>query len=159
MTSTPSTNTTLRGLHITKIITAKDIAAKSIATSSLLFALITSGSLATTPMLSQNTVSAQSPITQPRPMQIDDLFQFERYADPQLSPDGSYVYFQSTKFLDPLKNQKVTNLYRLKVGSGQSDEESNQNAPVQVTRAAKADTHPRLSPDASKLLFESSRDG
>ena len=92
-------------------------------------------------------------------MQIDDLFQYERYADPQLSPDGSHVYFQSTKFLDPLKNQKVTNLYRMKIGSAQTAQEVTQDGAVQVTRATKSDTHPRLSPDGTHLLFESSRDG
>lgn len=172
MTPNPSTETTPKAHP-----RANSIGAKSIATTSLFFALITAESLAPTPILSQNFLWAQSPNTNskvtenklattspqpnsnPRPMQIDDLFQFERYADPQLSPDGSHIYFQSTKFLDALKNQKVTNLYRLQVGSAQSSEKDTQVAPVQVTRATKSDTHPRLSPDASRLLFESSRDG
>ena len=31
-----------------------------------------------------------------RPMQIDDLFKFQRVADPQVSPDGKHVAYQVT---------------------------------------------------------------
>lgn len=89
---------------------------------------------------------------QRRGMQVEDLFRFERYADPTLSADGGALYFQATRFLDSKKNQKITQLYRLDLEGGQGQAEA-------VTRSGKSDTHGRLSPDGKRLLFESNRDG
>lgn len=86
----------------------------------------------------------------PRPVQIQDMFKFVRYADAQLSPDGKSVVYQATKFGDPAKNIKSTNLYRVDLQDGRS---------TQVTTSVKSDTHPRFSPDGKQLLFESTRDG
>jgi dipeptidyl aminopeptidase/acylaminoacyl peptidase len=84
------------------------------------------------------------------PMSLDGLYQLERIADPQLSPDGKRVVYQVTKILDATKNLKTTQLWLANAdGSGSR----------QLTTSGKSDTHPRWSPDGSKILFESSRDG
>jgi hypothetical protein len=56
----------------------------------------------------------------PRPMQIEDLFRYERYADPQVSPDGKTVVYQTTRITDALKNTKSTNLHRFSLEDGTS---------------------------------------
>ena len=86
-----------------------------------------------------------------RPMQIQDLFRLVRVADPQLSPSGKQVVYQVTEILDASKNSKKTQLWLSQVGASQSSR--------QITQSAKSDTHPRWSPDGSKILFESNRDG
>lgn len=84
------------------------------------------------------------------PMSLEGLFQLERVADPQLSPDGSKVVYQVTKILDASKNQKATQLWLANAdGSGSRP----------LTTSGKSDTHPRWSPDGTKILFESTRDG
>ncbi len=82
----------------------------------------------------------------PRPMQIEDLFRYERYAEPQLSPDGKTVVYQTTRITDALKNTKSTNLHRFSLEDGTSSP---------VTASSKSDTHARFSPDGKRLLFES----
>ncbi len=42
------------------------------------------------------------------PMKLEHLFQLERLADPQISPDGSRVVYQVTKIHDAAKNEKST---------------------------------------------------
>ena len=86
----------------------------------------------------------------PRPMQIEDLFRYERYAEPQLSPDGKTVVYQTTRITDALKNTKSTNLHRFSLEDGTSSP---------VTASSKSDTHARFSPDGKRLLFESTRGG
>jgi Tol biopolymer transport system component len=83
-------------------------------------------------------------------VRIEDMFKYLRYAEPQLSPDGKSVVYQATKFTDPAKNAKSTNIYRVDLESGTTH---------QVTTSAKSDTHARFSPDGKRLLFESTRDG
>lgn len=85
-----------------------------------------------------------------RPMQLSDLYQFGRIAEPQLSPDGTHVVYQLTRITDAAKNQKNTQLWLVKADGSDAR---------QLTYSGKSDTHPRWSPDGSKILFESSRDG
>jgi dipeptidyl aminopeptidase/acylaminoacyl peptidase len=85
-----------------------------------------------------------------RPMQLEDLYKFQRIADPQLSPDGKFAVYQVTEILDPAKNQKQTQLWLVDLSKQSSR---------QLTRSGKSDTHPRWSPDGTKILFESNRSG
>ncbi len=84
-------------------------------------------------------------------MTVDDLLAMKRVADPQISPDGKSVVYQVTEITDVAKNQKHTHLW-LAATDGKTP-------PRQLTSSGKSDTHPRWSPDGSKILFESSRSG
>jgi dipeptidyl aminopeptidase/acylaminoacyl peptidase len=84
-----------------------------------------------------------------RPMTIDDLFRFQRVADPQINPDGSQVVYVLTSITDPAKNKTKSNLW-LVAADGKS-------APRQLTTTEKKDSHPRWSPDGKRVLFESTR--
>ena len=85
-----------------------------------------------------------------QPMNLEHLFQLERLADPQISPDGTRIVYQVTKTHDAAKNDKSTNLWLVnKDGGGMR----------QLTYSNKSDSHPRWSPDGSMILFESTRDG
>jgi dipeptidyl aminopeptidase/acylaminoacyl peptidase len=86
-----------------------------------------------------------------RPMQVDDLFKFKRVADPQISPDGKQVVYAITEITDAAQNKKHTHLW-LAATDGKS-------APRQLTSSGKSDSHPRWSPDGTKILFESTRGG
>lgn len=116
-----------------------------LALSSLLALAMTS--TMTDPTFAQTKERANIPPL--RPATVEDLFRWDRYAEPQLSPDGQKVVYQSTHFLDPTKNSKTTQLW-LQDGNA---------PPIQITRSNKSDTHPRFSPDGEKILFESNRDG
>lgn len=87
----------------------------------------------------------------PRPMTLDDLFKLKRVADPQISPDGKQVVYQVTEITDVAANKKHTHLW-LADADGKSP-------PRAITSSGKADTHPRWSPDGTKILFESTRGG
>jgi dipeptidyl aminopeptidase/acylaminoacyl peptidase len=91
------------------------------------------------------------PAADRRPITVDDLFRFKRVADPQISPDGKHVVYQVTEVTDPTANKKHTHLW-LAATDGKTP-------PRQLTNSGKADTHPRWSPDGSKILFESTRGG
>jgi dipeptidyl aminopeptidase/acylaminoacyl peptidase len=86
-----------------------------------------------------------------RPMTFDDLMAFKRVADPQISPDGTYVVYQLTEVLDVGANKKQTHLW-LAASDGKTP-------PRQVTNSGKTDSRPRWSPDGTKILFESTRTG
>ena len=102
------------------------------------------------PESSPESAPEKSQVKGPRPMQIEDLFRYERYAEPQLSPDGKTVVYQTTRITDALKNTKSTNLHRFSLEDGTSSP---------VTASSKSDTHARFSPDGKRLLFESTRGG
>jgi dipeptidyl aminopeptidase/acylaminoacyl peptidase len=84
-----------------------------------------------------------------RPIQVDDLFRFERVSDPQISPDGKHVaYVLGT--VDLAGNRSTSDIWLLKTSGGE---------PRPLTSARKNDRHPRWSPDGRFLLFESNRSG
>src|SRR5438105_14380304 len=85
-----------------------------------------------------------------RPMKLDDLFRFERFADPQISPDGTMIAYAVGK-VDWDKNSVLYHLW-LAAADGKTP-------PRQLTAATKSDRHPRWSPDGKWILFESSRSG
>jgi dipeptidyl aminopeptidase/acylaminoacyl peptidase len=103
-------------------------------------------SSADTPFAPENNQETQ---IETRPMQVEDLFRYDRIADPQASPDGTTIAYQVTHFTDPAKNAKTTQLWLAPVPG----------APRQITFSGKSDTHPRWSPDGTRILFESNRDG
>jgi dipeptidyl aminopeptidase/acylaminoacyl peptidase len=86
-----------------------------------------------------------------RPMVIDDLYRFQRVADPQISPDGTQVVYVVGTITDPAKNKSQSNLW-LAATDGKTP-------PRQLTTTDKKDNHPRWSPDGKRIVFESNRSG
>src|SRR5262249_20277705 len=91
-------------------------------------------------ILAPSLAQAQS---NPRPMQVDDLFRFDRVADPQVSPDGKHVVYALTR-VDLAGNKSSTNLWVASVEDGS-------RRPLTIT--TKSDRHPRWSPDGKHILF------
>ncbi len=90
-------------------------------------------------------------VTLPRAMQIEDLYRFQRVADPQISPQGDWVVYQVST-VDLSANKTATSLWLAAVDG--------KTPPRQLTNSqGKSDRHPRWSPDGKKILFESSRSG
>jgi dipeptidyl aminopeptidase/acylaminoacyl peptidase len=85
-----------------------------------------------------------------RPMTVDDLFRFQRVADPAVSPDGKAVAYGVTTVL--LKENRTTSAIWLAPTEGAG-------TPRQLTSGAKKDRHPRWSPDGKQVVFESNRSG
>src|SRR5262245_30837468 len=85
-----------------------------------------------------------------RPMKVEDLFRFQRVADPQISPDGKWVVYAVGK-VDLQANKTVTNLWLASTDKG--------GVVKQLTASAKSDRHPRWRPDGKAILFESNRGG
>jgi dipeptidyl aminopeptidase/acylaminoacyl peptidase len=88
--------------------------------------------------------------SKPRAMQVDDLFRFQRLADPQVSPDGKWVVY--VVGVPSLADNKVVNNLWIAATDGSS-------APKALTQTPKNDRHPRWSPDGKSILFESTRSG
>lgn len=86
-----------------------------------------------------------------RPITLDDLFKLKRIADPQISPDGKKIVYQMTEITDVSANKKHTHLW-----IADSD---GKTPPRAITSSGKSDTHPRWSPDGTKILFQSNRSG
>jgi dipeptidyl aminopeptidase/acylaminoacyl peptidase len=97
------------------------------------------------------TVSTAEAADGKRSMKIDDLFRFQRLADPQISPDGKQVAYVVTT-VDLAANKSTAALWLAPTDKGE---------PRQLTNPGpgKKDRHPRWSPDGQRLLFESNRSG
>jgi dipeptidyl aminopeptidase/acylaminoacyl peptidase len=95
------------------------------------------------------TPTAAHAQTKPRPIEVDDLFRFERVADPQISPDGKHVVYVLTK-VDLAGNKSSANLWLTFTADGTRR---------QLTSTPKSDRHPRWSPDGKHILFHSNRSG
>ena len=85
-----------------------------------------------------------------RPMVIDDLYRFDRVAEPSLSPDGKSVAYQLTKN-DIETRQSQTAIY-ISAADGSSP-------PRALTNSGKKDSRPRFSPDGKSIVFQSNRSG
>lgn len=77
-----------------------------------------------------------------------DLTKLVTYSDPQFSPDGKRFTFVSTRVNE--KNEYESHLYL---------QELEDSGLRQWTFGDSSDSHPRLSPDNSKLVFQSNRSG
>lgn len=94
-------------------------------------------------------LSTQSAASADRTLTMNDMFALKRIGDPQISPDGkSVAYVQSV--VDREKNASTSTIWLAPLGGGEAR---------QLTGGPKHDSHPRFSPDGTKLLFESDRSG
>ena len=84
-----------------------------------------------------------------RPMQVDDLFRFQRISDPQISPDGRTVAYV-VGVVDLAANSTSSTIWLAPTDGGN---------PRQMTNNTKRDRHPRFSPNSRTILFESNRSG
>ncbi len=96
------------------------------------------------------TMNSPTRAAEKRPMTVEDLFLFQRVADPQISPDGKSVAYQVTE-VDFDANKSRTHIWLAATDAT--------TPPRQVTSSGKKDSHPRWSPDGTRLLFESNRSG
>ena len=91
------------------------------------------------------TLSQQSPA--PRPIGVDDLFDFHEAHDPQISPDGQFIAYtiSSTSLKDDKSEQRI---YMLPTAGGDA---------IALTAEGNSSEHPRWSPDGKFLAFLSER--
>ncbi|MDE3245268.1 MAG: S9 family peptidase, partial [Acidobacteriota bacterium] len=85
---------------------------------------------------------AVSPAFAQRPMQVADLFKVKRVADPQVSVSGDVAYQVGTVDLD--KNKVNTRIWLKRSGA----------EAVELNLGDGSQSHPRFSPDGTKLCFE-----
>ena len=84
-----------------------------------------------------------------RSFTIDDALGIASVADPQLSPDGEFVVYVVSR-IDLAENKSGSRIHGVSFAGGDG-------APL--TRAGRSASHPRFSPDGSRLAFLSSGDG
>ncbi len=84
-----------------------------------------------------------------RPLQPTDIFELEFATDPQISPDGKQIVYVR-QFSDIMSDRRYSNLWIINFdGSGHRP----------LTTGNYRDFSPRWSPDGSRLLYISDRDG
>ena len=82
-------------------------------------------------------------------LQLEDVFDLEYAADPQIAPDGSQVVY-ARSFMDKLKDRRRSTLWIMNA-------DGSNHRPI--TSGNRNDTSPRWSPDGSKLLYVSTDEG
>ncbi|MHC5008906.1 MAG: TolB family protein, partial [Planctomycetota bacterium] len=85
----------------------------------------------------------------------EDVLRYHFLADPQISPEGRHVVFVEKHV--GKKNDYVTNLWLVSRAGTASRNSSVWGEPRQFTNGGK-DTHPRWSPDGTRIAFIGARD-
>ena len=85
----------------------------------------------------------------PPPFTATEMMRLERLADPQVSPDGKWIAYQSTQ-VDTAAWTRNADIWLVPAAGG---------APRRFTEDPRSDTRPRWSPDGRRLAFVSTRDG
>jgi dipeptidyl aminopeptidase/acylaminoacyl peptidase len=88
-----------------------------------------------------------------RPMTFEDMQRMRRLDDLSLSPDGRCVLFAVTD-VDLAQNRKTSHLWIVPTGVGSKPMEEKP-----ITASLPGEGHGRFSPDGTRVLFQSSRDG
>src|SRR5438477_10910660 len=83
------------------------------------------------------------------PFTATEMMRLQRLADPQLSPDGRLVAYQSTQ-IDLGAGTRNAEVWVVPVAGG---------APRRITDDPRSDSRPRWSPDGRRPAFLSNRDG
>ena len=82
-------------------------------------------------------------------LEIEDIFNLESVADPQISPDGKQIIYVR-RFADIMTDKRYANLWIIEFdGSGHRP----------LTSGHYSDGSPRWSPDGSSIAFASMRSG
>ncbi len=95
----------------------------------------------------------QAPPPPRRPMTFEDMQRMRRLDDLSLSPDGRWVLFAVTD-VDLEQNRKTSHLWIVPTGVGSKPMEEKP-----ITASLPGEGHGRFSPDGTRVLFQSSRDG
>ena len=106
--------------------------------------------LSTSLFFSQEAAQAQDAMTK-RPMNVEDLFAFQRVGAPNVSPDGKWAVFASSEITDSKNNKSVSRLWLVPTDGSAP--------PRQLTNPTAKDNSPKWSPDGRWILFESTRSG
>jgi dipeptidyl aminopeptidase/acylaminoacyl peptidase len=88
-------------------------------------------------------------IAQGRPMTFEDLMRMRRVADPNVSPDNRWVLFTVTD-VELQRNTRTPHLWIVPLNGGKERA---------ITAAVAGEHGGRFSPDGTKILFSSARDG
>ena len=106
--------------------------------------------LSTSLLFSQEAAPVPEAMTK-RPMNVEDLFAFQRVGAPNVSPDGKWAVFASSEITDSKNNKSVSRLWLVPTDG---------SAPArQLTNSTAKDNSPKWSPDGRWILFESTRSG
>ncbi len=101
--------------------------------------------LVVTLMVATAPLAAQTP----RPLEVDDLFEIKRVANPQISSDGEWLaYTVSQTNLE--KGKSSTRLWMISMSGGD---------PIPMSATGTSASRPRWSPDGKYLSFTASRNG